>query len=177
MGGYTAFAIAQKYPESVKNLLLYSTAGNNGLFDLLDPLTTNPVTAKTVGSLIEAIGKNPFFVKLIMSWATQDKAYLEGYDYEALMAPYRIEGTGEGIVYSLSTHTKTDYDAVAKMPPMLFLNGSRDTVCPLAERINLRSALPEGSVDFIMEGAGHMLIESRAAEVASVTLDFLSENP
>lgn len=177
MGGYTALAIAQKYPESVKNLLLYSTAGNNGLFGLLDPLTTNPSTAKSVGRLIEAIGKNPFFVRMIMFWATQDKAYLEGYDYEALMAPYRIEGTGEGIVYSLSTHTKTDYEAVAKMPPMLFLNGSRDLVCPPTERINLRSALPEGSVDTVMEGAGHMLIESRAEETAAITLDFLSKNP
>ena len=177
MGGYTALALAQKYPESVKNLLLYSTAGNNGIFDLLDPLTTNDVTAKVVGRLIEWIGTNRLFVKMIMNYATQDREYLSDYDWEALMAPYRIEGTGAGIVYSLSTHTKTDYEAVAKMAPMLFLNGDKDVVCPPTERINLRAALPEGSVDVVMEGAGHMLIESRAAEIAALTLDFLAANP
>lgn len=177
MGGYTALAIAQKYPQTVKNLLLYSTAGNNGLFGLLDPLTTNPSSAKAVGSLIETIGKNSFFVKLIMLYATQDRAYLNGYDLESLKAPYRIHGTGEGIVYSLSTHTKTDYAAVSHMPPILFLNGDKDTVCPPTERINLRRALPPGSVDIVMKDAGHMLIESRAEETAAITLGFLSQNP
>ena len=177
MGGYTALAIAQKYPNAVKNLLLYSTAGNNGLFGLLDPLTTNPSSAKAVGRLIETIGKNPFFVKMIMLYATQDKAYLNGYDLEALEAPYRIQGTGEGIVYSLSTHTKTDYEAVSHMPPILFLNGDKDTVCPPTERINLRKALPPGSLDIVMKDAGHMLIESRAEETAAITLGFLSQNP
>ena len=177
MGGYTALAVAQKYPESVKNLLLYSSAGNNGIFGLLDPLTKNSVIARAVGRLIESIGTNPMLVRLIMQYATQDRAYLNDYDLEALMAPYRIAGTGAGIVYSLSTHTKTDYAAVAKMAPMLFLNGDRDVVCPPTERINLRKALPAGSVDLVLKGAGHMLIESRAQETALITLAFLAQHP
>ena len=177
MGGYTALAVAQKYPESVKNLLLYSTAGNNGLLSLLDFLTTNDAVATLVGRLFERVGTNPQLVRLIMAYATQDRAYVADYDLEMLMAPYRIPGTGRGIIYSVSTHTKTDYAAVSRMAPILFLNGERDVVCPPTERINLRAALPEGSVDVVMKGAGHMLIESRAEETAAITFGFLAQNP
>ena len=177
MGGYTALALAQKYPDSVKNVLLYSAAGNNGVFDLIRPLTTNDTVARLVGRLIERIGANRTLVRFIMSYATRDRAYLAGYDYDALMAPYRIEGTGAGIVYSLSTHTRTDYEAVRHMAPILDVTGTRDIVCPPTERLALLRSLPDRSERVVLKGAGHMLIESRAAETAAVTLDFLAKNP
>ncbi|MBR4745066.1 MAG: alpha/beta hydrolase [Oscillospiraceae bacterium] len=177
MGGYTALAVAQKYPESVRNLLLYSTAGNNGIFDLIAPLTKNSFITRILGGMIDKIGVTPTLVKLIMAYATQDDEFVANYDLEKLMAPYRIEGTGAGILRSLSTHTKTDYDAVRQMNPILWINGDRDFVCPEKERMNLRAALPSESVEIRLKGAGHMLIENRAEEVAALTLDFLEKNP
>ncbi|MBR1811695.1 MAG: alpha/beta hydrolase [Clostridia bacterium] len=177
MGGYVALAVAQTYPESVKNLLLYSSAGNNGLFNILKPLTTKDKIASFVGPIIERIGTNRFLVKLLMSYATNDRDYLADYDLEAIMAPFRIKGTGAGIIYYLNMQTDTDYDAVSRMAPILYINGDRDGVLPPAERIKIRAVLPEGSVDYTMKGVGHMLIENRAEETARITLDFLSNNP
>ena len=59
------------------------------------------------------------------------------------------------------------------MPPLLFLNGDRDFVVTDSARKNLRANLPAGSVDYVVKGAGHMVIETHAAETAGVTLDFL----
>ena len=177
MGGFAALALAQTYPDSVKNLLLYSSCGNNGWFRLLDPLTTNNTVASIAGSVIETLGQSRFLVKMLMHYATQDRVYLRGYDFEKLRAPFCVAGTGAGIVRYLSMQTDTDYDAVRKMPPMLYINGDRDCVCPPTERIALRRAMPQGSTDVVLPGAGHMLIESRAAEVAALTLGFLAAHP
>ncbi len=177
MGGFVALALAQTYPESVKNLLLYSTCGDNGWFHLLDRLTNNDTVAAVVGRIIEAIGSSRLFVRLFLRVATCDFGYDPSPDVETYRTPFTVAGTGAGIVYYLSRLTNTDYAAVEGLRPILFMNGDRDVVCPPLERINLHVYLPEGSVEYTVKGGGHMLIVNRAAEAARVTLDFLENNP
>ena len=46
-----------------------------------------------------------------------------------------------------------------------------------AAKEKLRGYLPAGSRDVVIEGGGHMVIETHAAEVGALTLEFISENP
>ena len=177
MGGYVALSLAQVYPESVKNLLLYGTAGNDGVPAQTSGITSNDFLASVMGPMMELMGKNPLLVRLLLAVAIQDLDYVMHYDVEAIIAPFRIKGTGAGAIYNFSMLNNTDYEAVSRMRPILFMNGDKDKVISDAARVNLRAALPEGSVDYVVAGGGHMFIENLAAEAAQVTLSFLSANP
>lgn len=176
MGGYVALAVAQQYPESVKNLLLYGTAGNDGVPSQTAGLTSNDFLASVMGPFMELMGRNPLIVRLLLMAALQDMDYAMHYDVEAIIAPFRVKGTGTGAIYNFSLLTDTDYEAVSRLNPILFMNGDRDRVITDAARANLRAALPEGSVDYVVKGGGHMFTENMAAEAAEVTLAFLAEN-
>lgn len=176
MGGYVALAVAQAYPESVKNLLLYGTSGNDGQPAAASSVMANDIFASVMGRFMEIMGKNPVFVRLLLMAALQDMDYAMHYDVEKIIAPFRIKGTGTGAVYNFSMLTGTDYDAVAKMNPILFMNGDKDKVISDGARANLRAALPEGSVDYVVKGGGHMFTENMAEDAARVTLEFLSQN-
>ena len=96
------------------------------------------------------------------------------YDVSKITDPYYIKGTGAGAIRNFTMLPKTDYDFVRTMPPILFVNGDHDYVITDSNRKNLRAALPDGSIDYIVKGAGHMVIETHAAETAKVTVDFLA---
>ncbi len=177
MGGYVALSVAQVYPESVKNLLLYGTSGNDGVPAQTSGITSNDFLASVMGPMMELMGKNPLLVRLLLAVAIQDLDYVMHYDVEAIIAPFRIKGTGTGAIYNFSMLNNTDYEAVSRMRPILFMNGDKDKVISDAARVNLRAALPEGSVDHVVAGGGHMFIENLAAEAAAVTLSFLAANP
>ena len=177
MGGYVALSLAQVYPESVKNLLLYGTSGNDGVPAQTSGITSNDFLASVMGPMMELMGKNPLLVRLLLAVAIQDLDYVMHYDVEAIIAPFRIKGTGTGAIYNFSMLNNTDYEAVSRMRPILFMNGDKDKVISDAARVNLRAALPEGSVDHVVAGGGHMFIENLAAEAAAVTLSFLAANP
>ncbi len=177
MGGYVALSLAQVYPESVKNLLLYGTAGNDGVPAQTSGITSNDFLASVMGPMMELMGKNPLLVRLLLAVAIQDLDYVMHYDVEAIIAPFRIKGTGTGAIYNFSMLNNTDYEAVSRMRPILFMNGDKDKVISDAARVNLRAALPEGSVDHVVAGGGHMFIENLASKAAAVTLSFLSANP
>ena len=176
MGGYVALAAAQTYPENVKSLLLYGTSGNDGQPAAASSMMANDLFASVMGRFMEMMGKNPLLVRMLLLAALQDTDYAMHYDVEKIIAPFRIKGTGAGAVYNFSMLTPTDYEAVAKMNPILFMNGDKDRVITDSARVNLRSALPEGSVDYVVKGGGHMFTENMAEEAARVTLEFLAQN-
>ncbi|MBR4429600.1 MAG: alpha/beta hydrolase [Clostridia bacterium] len=174
MGGYVALSVAETYPDSVKNLLLYGTSGNDGVPEIAQQMMSNDAMISVMGTLMELMGRNPVVVRLLLALAIQDLDYVMHYDAEAIMAPFRVKGTGAGAIYNFSMLKPTDYEKVAQMSPILFMNGDKDKVIADSARVNLRASLPEGSVDYIVEGGGHMFIENMADEAARVTLDFLS---
>ncbi len=176
MGGYVAQALAAKYPDSVINLLLYGTGGNDN-----DPSMTalmgNDYFVALMGPLMQLMTRFDFLVKLFLQMGLNDKEYAANYDIAKITEPLRIDGTGKGACYSFSMLTNTDYEALKNGNPVLFVNGSEDSVIPDASKNSIREALPEGSVDAVVEGGGHMFIENMADEVAEITLSFLKANP
>lgn len=176
MGGYVAQAIAAKYPESVVNLLLYGTGANENSA-ALSALMGNDAFVAVMGPLMQMMTKFDILVKLFLQMGLADSEYAASYDISKIIEPLRIEGTGKGACYSFSMLTPTDFDALSNGKPVLFVNGSEDSVIPDSSKDTLRAALPEGSVDALVEGGGHMFIENLADETAEITLNFLSVNP
>ena len=176
MGGYVAQALAAKYPESVKNLLLYGTGGNDNDASLT-AMMGNDVFVAVMGPIMQLMTKFDILVKLFLQMGLNDKEYAASYDLSKITEPIRIDGTGRGACYSFSMLTNTDYEAIKNGKPVLFVNGSADSVIPDSAKNSIREVLPEGSVDYVVENGGHMFIENKADEAAQVTLEFLAANP
>lgn len=176
MGGYITLALAEKYPESVKNILLYGTAGNSKNTAALSVIMTNPLFLKIMAPFMELMAKSDLLVRLLLVAGLGDAAYVKDYDVAKVTEPLRIPGTGAGAIYSFSMLPQTNFDAVKHYAPILYMNGDADNVIPAADRAKLREYLPDGSVDYIVKGGAHMFIENYADEAAQVTLAFLQEN-
>ncbi len=174
MGGYVALGLAESYPESVKNVLLYGTCGNDGAPDFAVKLMENDTWCALIGPMMETAGKSKLLVRLLYVFACNSLSYAMHYDASKITDPYYIKGTGTGAIRNFTMLPKTNYDFVRTMPPILFVNGDHDYVITDSNRKNIRAALPEGSVDYVVKGAGHMVIETHAAETARVTVDFLA---
>ena len=175
MGGYIALKLAEKYPESVKNLLLYGTAGNDGIPESSRKIMGSPVFASVMGKLMETAGRMNFLVRLLLMIALNDKEYAANYDISKVTAPFKIKGTGAGACYSFSMLPDTNYEAVKKMPPILLMNGDCDKVLTDDARVNLRASLPEGSADITVKDGGHLFIENMAETTAQITAEFLGQ--
>ena len=176
MGGYIALAVAQKYPKSVKNLLLYSTCGYEGSEGLRQALMTNEAYLNFAGPVLEKAGTVDPLILLLYWVACMDFEYAYNYDRSQIEDPYKIEGTGSAALRAFNYLPKTDYAKVKKMNPILFLYGDEDFVIQESQRKQLRESLPKGSKEVIIKGAGHMVIETHADQVAKKTLSFLKAN-
>lgn len=176
MGGYVALAIAAKYPDSVKNLLLYGTSGNTGVSGVFSSMMNNQVFVKFMGSFMQFIVSLDPIVKLLLVKGLSDVNYAMAYNLNKITGPLKIDGTGVGVMYSFSMLPKTDFYAVQHFSPVLYMNGNRDDIIPDSDRDRLRAYLPDNSVDYTVVGGGHMFIENFAEETAKITLDFLAKN-
>lgn len=174
MGGYIALALAEKYPESVKNLMLFETACNTGKPQQLNNMMTNKAFISVMAPLMELAARFDFMVKLVLAAALCDSDYLRGYPLGEVTSPLRIKGTGEGALRSFAVLPETNLDAVKTMPPILYMNGDRDFVIPEKERTLLRQYLPDGSTDITVKGGGHLFIENKAEETASAVIAFIT---
>ncbi len=176
MGGYIAIAIAQKYPESVKNLLLYGTSGNDGASEVSVKAMTNPTFLKVMGKVMELASRMKLLVRLLLLTATEDLAFTKDYDLYYITDPYTVSGTGAGALINFSMLPTTDYEAFRTLPPVLYINAANDTVISKQAIEKLRGCLPEGSTDITLTSGGHLFIESRADLTAEHTLSFLNEH-
>ena len=174
MGGFVALDLAEHYPESVRNVLLYGTNGNDGAGDLRSKIMGSDAFCSLFGPMMETAGKSKLLVRLLYVFACNSVDFARHYDVGKITDPYYIKGTGEGALRNYAMLPQTNYDAVRAMPPILFVNGDHDYVITDSARKPLRAALPAGSVDYVVKGAGHMVIETHADEVARVTIDFLA---
>lgn len=176
MGGYITLALAQKYPDSVKNIMLYGTACNTGVPQVVTEMMDSDVLAPIMAKFMECMAHFDFIVKALLKVGLCDDEYAESYDLSKVTEPLRIKGTGMGAIYSFTMLPETDLEKVEKMSPILYVNGDKDFVIQEKDRKTLREHLPSGSVDVTVSGGGHMFIENLADETAKVTLDFLAEN-
>ncbi len=176
MGGFVAESIYDKYPESVNNMLLYGTSGN----------INSPQTAKLAGNetfiklivpFLKLIVKFDKVIEIAIKWCFFDNEYAETYDYTEILKSLRVPGTGEGVMYSFSMLSDTNYEAIKNGPPVLYMNGSKDAVIKKSAVKTLKDNLPENSVYYEVQGGGHLFIENYADEAAEVTLEFLKNNP
>ena len=176
MGGYIAIAIAEKYPESVKNLLLYGTSGNDGASDARLKAMTNPTFLKVMGKMMELMSRMKLLVRLLLLAASEDLSFTKDYDLYYITDPYTVSGTGVGAVINFSMLPKTDYEAFGALAPVLYINAANDTVISKQAIQKLRGYLPAGSTDITLTSGGHLFIESRADITAEHTLAFLNEH-
>lgn len=176
MGGYIAQAVAAKYPDSVNNLLLYATGGNDNS-PALAKLMGNDMFVSIMGPLMQLMVEFDFLVKMFLNIGLNDDDYAADYDISKITKPLKIDGTGKGACYSFSMLPNTDYEALKNGKPVLFMNGSKDSVIPDSSKDSIRNVLPEGSEDIIIENGGHMFIENLADISAEHTLEFLAANP
>ena len=174
MGGYIAIAIAQKYPESVKNLLLYGTSGNDGASDARLSVMTNATFLKVMGRILELVSRMKTLVRLLLLAATEDLSFTKDYDLFYITDPYTVSGTGAGAIINFSMLPATDYEAFRNLAPVLYINAANDTVISKQSIEKLRGYLPEGSTDITLTSGGHLFIESRADITAEHTLTFLN---
>ena len=177
MGGYIAIALAEKYPNDVKNLLLYGTSGNDGTSTLRRKLMSNPTFMKTMGKFLELAARMNTLVRLLLLAATEDLQFTRDYDISYITDPYAVSGSGEGALINFTMLPETDFEAFSNLPPVLYVNAANDTVIAKKDVQKLRSHLPEGSTDITLASGGHLFIESRVEKTAEITLEFLAAHP
>ena len=175
MGGYVALGIAQSYPESVKNLLLFGTNGHGGRMPGMN-LLTNETYVHLTSPLMQRAGQSAFLVRLLLFFASFDLRFTMQYDVSKITDPLAAPGTGESAFASYAALPQTDFEAVRNMPPILYLNAKNDVVIPKSEVRKLRAFLPAGSTDLTVEDGGHLFIECRAERTAETVLAFLEAN-
>ena len=176
MGGYIAIALAEKYPESVKNLLLYGTSGNEGSSALRQKLMGNPTFMKVMGKILELAARMNALVRLLLLAATEDLQFTKEYDISYITDPYAVSGSGEGALINFTMLPETDFEAFSRLAPVLYVNAANDTVIAKKDVQKLRGYLPEGSTDIMLASGGHLFIESRVDKTAEITLQFLEEH-
>ena len=181
MGGFIAESIYDKYPESVNNIFLYGTTGNINTPEM-SAIAGNATLIKLVVPLLKRLAKSDRnildkIIKVAVKFCFFDNEYFADYDYSEIVESFKREGTGEGVFYSFSMLTDTNYEAIKNGPPVLYINGSKDYVIKKDAVATMLENLPENSTYYVVEGGGHLFIENYAEEAAEVTLEFLAENP
>lgn len=176
MGGFVAQSIYDKYPESVNNILLYGTTGNINSPQMAK-MMGNDIFVSLVAPVLKLIVNFDWVIKVVLKKCFADDEYAENYDYTKIAEPLRMDGTAEGVLYSFSMLTDTNYEAIKNGPPVLYMNGTEDTIILKDAKKTLTDNLPENSVCYEVEGGGHLFIENYADEAAEVTLEFLKNNP
>ena len=147
----------------------------------MSALAGNPKLINFLVPLLKRLAKHENIIDKIIKIAVKfcffDNDYFATYDYSEIVDSFTRPDTGEGIFYSFSMLTDTNYEAIKNGPPVLYINGSKDKVIKKSAVQTLIDNLPENSEYHILEGGGHLFIENYADEAADLTLSFLEKNP
>lgn len=174
MGGYFAQGIMQEYPDSVSSLLLYGTAGNEGIGDGMKNMVNFAPMAKIMGAMMQLLVKIDFILNMALKMGLQDDEYYATYDVAKIRDPLLIDGTGTGALYNFVDVPTTDFKSLRLCGKSIFYcNGTNDNVIAKDARVKYAAHLPSDAVCVDIEGGGHMFIENYAEEVAAYTLAFL----
>lgn len=174
MGGFYAQGIMQNYPDAVSSLLLYGTAGNEGMGEGFKSMMTFKPINVVMGAIMELFVKVDFIFNMALQMGLQDDEFYAAYDAAKVRDPLLIKGTGSGAIYCFVDVPETDFLALRTCgKPIFYCNGSLDNVISVDARVKFAAHLPSDAVNVTVEGGAHMFIENYAQEVAGYTLDFL----
>ena len=174
MGGGVAMNIAIEHP-GIAGLLLYCPAPNADFPPVMRPIVTSKIMASIYTAFFKIAALAPKkLAGLVVGLVAVDIPFGLQYDTAKVTDPLQIEGTGAGLTYMTVNTRATDMQALSGLQmPILLVQGEKDNVLPKDMIAQTNAALPQATL-YIVPGGGHMSNENKAAEVAAVTVDFLS---
>lgn len=164
MGGYTALAFAEKYPERVKSLTLFHSSA-------LADQDEKRANRFRVAELVRNGGSSGFIRQLIPTLYNPDS------DPSLVEGSLQIgqEQSPEGIAQAAEAMAaRPDRTSVLSGAhfPVLILSGAKDTLLPLEQQAGL-AALPPVSRFEVLHHSGHMGMVEEPDRAVEILLDFL----
>ncbi|MGF6228861.1 pimeloyl-ACP methyl ester carboxylesterase [Inquilinus ginsengisoli] len=180
-GAPVGFHIAMQAPEKVLGLIIQNANAHRSGFGpgwagtlayWSDPSPENAAAA-TAHLSFEGI-RDQYIAGVPPEVAARIPAERWEEDWRVMCLPGRME-TQRALVADYANHTAR-FDAIAeflarRQPPALMLWGRHDAFFDLAETLSWMQALPRMEAHIF--DAGHLLLETHAAEAAPLMLDFI----
>jgi pimeloyl-ACP methyl ester carboxylesterase len=180
-GAPVGFHIAMQAPEKVLGLIIQNANAHRSGFGpqwagtlayWLDPSPENAAAA-TAHLTFEGI-RDQYLAGVPPEVAARIPAERWEEDWRVMCLPGRME-TQRALVADYANHAAR-FDAIAeflarRQPPALMLWGRHDAFFDLAETLSWMRALPRMEAHTL--DAGHLLLETHAAEAAPLMLDFI----
>ncbi len=171
MGGGVAVNIAERIP--LKALMLYCPCAQNEFPAAAEPIVKSAPMKGFMNAFFKYGTKLSLLVKLIIYAATADLGFSMNYEIEGVTAPVQFDGFGAGICEMMYNVIPTDLENAGKITcPVLLCQAEKDIILNAAQKAEMNGAFP-GAEKHTLEGAGHQMIENRAAELSRITLEFL----
>lgn len=173
MGGGVAINIAEDL--DIKALFLVCPAPTTALPSFAGKIVTSKPLGLMMNFVLEKLTKIDFLMRIVVLAATQNKEYTKNYDLSGVTAPLQQKGTGMGLCQMLKNVRVTELDKTDKITcPVLIFNAENDVVLRGGMKEQILEALPNATL-YEVAGAGHICLEDRAEEIASVAYDFLND--
>ena len=172
MGGGVAVNIAVSEP--VRALLLYCPCPQDTVPGWTKKVMTSKVVEKGMDLFFVCGTRITPLVRLAVLAATNDCAFTAAYDLSGVTAPVQHDRFGAGLCEMMYTVRPTRLEASGSIAcPVLLCQADHDRILTCSLKSRMQNAFPNART-YTVQGGGHQCIENRAAELASVTCDFLS---
>lgn len=173
MGGGVAINIAEDIP--VKALFLVCPAPTTAMPDAAGKIVTSKPMGYLMNFVLEKLTKLDFLMRIVVFAATQNKEYTKSYDLSGVTEPLQQKNTGMGLCYMLKNVRPTELDKANLVScPVLIFNAEKDKIISTSMKEQILDAFPDAQ-RYEVAGGGHICLEDRAEEIASVTYDFLND--
>ncbi len=174
MGGGVAVNIAIESP--VKALLLYCPAPQSEFPVAMKGLVQSKIMKGTMNTFFKYGTKIKPLVKLVIYAATNDWNFAKEYDVTGVTNAVQYDKFGAGMCEMMYNVRPTDLANTDKINcPVLLVQASDDIILNTQMKNQMNSAFPNATTHTV-QGGGHQCIENRAAEISTVTNDFLNKN-
>lgn len=173
MGGGVAINLAIELPVSA--LLLYCPCPQTEFPKWAEKICTSDIMKSTMNFFFENFTKITPLVRLVIYAATNDWHFAKSYDVSGVTAPVQYDGFGGGMCEMMYNVRPTDMENTDKITcPVLLCQAEKDIILTSSIKSQVNAAFPNAETHTVQDG-GHQCIENRAAELASVTVEFLNK--
>lgn len=172
MGGGVAVNIAERM--DLKALMLYCPCAQSEFPAAARGIIQSRLMKQTMNLFFKYGTKISPLVRLIVYAATNNFKFAADYDLSGVTDPVQYDGFGAGICEMMYNVIPTDMENVSKIKcPVLLCQAEKDIILNDAQKAEMNDAFP-GAVRYTLDGAGHQMIEDRAAELCEKSLEFLN---